>query len=294
MEKDRLEKYLEAYPDVFADIVNVLLFGQNIVKPEDLYDGPTEAIYKAENGHKFREQRRDISKYVKSLGSMIALYGIENQSSLDADMVFRVMGYDYASYRSQIDAGKERYPVITVVLYFGDKEWKKPCSIHERIHTTDFIKEKLSDYRINVIDVQRISKEVRKELTSDFGVVAEFFAERRNPHYMPSKKVLKHAEAVLKLLEVFTGDERYRAIEEEIIERVEEGGELSMCEFAERMEKRGIEQGIEQGIERGIEAFILDNLEEQKSREQILEKLKKRFQLTENQANMYLERYAGK
>lgn len=126
-----------------------------------------------------------------------------------------------------------------------------------------------------------------------------FFA---NPHYMPSKKILKHAEAVLKLLEVFTGDERYRAIEEEIIERVEEGGESSMCEFAERMEKRGIEQGIEQGkeqgkeqgIERGIEAFILDNLEEQKSREQILEKLKKRFQLTEDQANMYLERYAGK
>ena len=135
-------------------------------------------------------------------------------------------------------------------------------------------------------------------MTSDFGVVAEFFAERRNPHYMPSRKVLKHAEAVLKLLEVFTGDERYRAIEEEVIERVEEGGELSMCEFAERMEKRGIEQGIErgieQGIERGIEAFILDNLEEQKSKEQILEKLKKRFQLTEDQANMYLERYAGK
>ena len=126
-----------------------------------------------------------------------------------------------------------------------------------------------------------------------------FFA---NPHYMPSKKILKHAEAVLKLLEVFTGDERYRAIEEEIIERVEEGGESSMCEFAERMEKRGIEQGIEQGkeqgkeqgIERGIEAFILDNLEEQKSREQILDKLKMRFQLTEDQANMYLERYAGK
>ena len=109
----------------------------------------------------FREQRRDISKYVKSLGSMIALYGIENQSSLDADMVFRVMGYDYASYRSQ-------------------------------------------------------------------------------------------------------------------------------------MEKRGIEYGIEQGMEYGIEALILDNLEEQKSREQILEKLKKRFRLTAEQADVYLERYAGK
>ena len=238
----------------------------------------------------FREQRRDISKYVKSLGSMIALYGIENQSSLDADMVFRVMGYDYTSYRSQMDAGKERYPVITVVLYFGDKAWEKPCSIHERIQAADFIKKKLSDYRINVVDVQRIPEKVREKLTSDFGVVAEFFAERRNPEYMPSKKVLKHAEAVLKLLEVFTGDERYRAIEEEVIERVEEGGELSMCEFAERMEKRGIEQGVEYGIE----ALILDNLEEQKSREQILEKLEKRFRLTAEQANVYLERYAGK
>lgn len=59
-----------------------------------------------EEKQEFREQRRDISKYVKSLGSMIALYGIENQSSLDADMVFRVMGYDYTSYRSQMDAGK--------------------------------------------------------------------------------------------------------------------------------------------------------------------------------------------
>lgn len=294
MEKDRLEKYLEAYPDVFADIVNVLLFGENIVRPEDLYDGPTEAVYKAESGQEFREQRRDISKYVKSLGSMIALYGIENQSSLDADMVFRVMGYDYTSYRSQMDAGKERYPVITVVLYFGDKAWEKPCSIHERIQVADFIKKKLSDYRINVVDVQRIPEKVREKLTSDFGVVAEFFAERRNPEYMPSKKVLKHAEAVLKLLEVFTGDERYRAIEEEVIERVEEGGELSMCEFAERMEKRGIEYGIEQGMEYGIEALILDNLEEQKSREQILEKLKKRFRLTAEQANVYLERYAGK
>ena len=63
-----------------------------------------------------------------------------------------------------------------------------------------------------------------------------------------------------------------------------------MCEFAERMEKRGMEQGMEYGTE----ALILDNLEEQKTREQILEKLKKRFRLTAERANVYLERYAGK
>lgn len=38
-EKDIAEKVLEDYNDVFADIVNVLLFqGEQIVKPEQLED----------------------------------------------------------------------------------------------------------------------------------------------------------------------------------------------------------------------------------------------------------------
>ena len=43
-ERDVTEKYLESYNDVFADIVNVLLFnGQRRVLPDDLRDTrPTE------------------------------------------------------------------------------------------------------------------------------------------------------------------------------------------------------------------------------------------------------------
>ena len=53
----------------------------------------------------------------------------------------------------------------------------------------------------------------------------------------------------------------------------------------------GIEQGEQRGMERGIEALILDNLEEGISKERILEKLEKRFQLTKEQAIRYLEKY---
>ena len=36
-EKDKIEKLLEDYPDVFADIINVLVYqGEEVVKPEEL------------------------------------------------------------------------------------------------------------------------------------------------------------------------------------------------------------------------------------------------------------------
>jgi len=46
-EKDIAEKVLEDYNDVFADIVNVLLFqGEQIVKPEQLEDKTLRSSYK--------------------------------------------------------------------------------------------------------------------------------------------------------------------------------------------------------------------------------------------------------
>ena len=42
---DTVDKLLEAYPDVFADIINVLLYNGNpIVNPQFLTDGPSAAI----------------------------------------------------------------------------------------------------------------------------------------------------------------------------------------------------------------------------------------------------------
>ena len=56
-------------------------------------------------------------------------------------------------------------------------------------------------------------------------------------------------------------------------------------------EQIGMKRGIEQGIERGIEAFILDNLEENIPKERIIEKLQKRFELSQTKAESYVERY---
>lgn len=54
-----------------------------------------------------------------------------------------------------------------------------------------------------------------------------------------------------------------------------------------------IDEGIEQGIERGIQAFIQDNLEEGVSETRILEKLVRRFALSQEKAEACLKRFGS-
>lgn len=54
------------------------------------------------------------------------------------------------------------------------------------------------------------------------------------------------------------------------------------------------QKGLGEGLETGIRAYILDFLEEGFSKENILNKLQKRFSITREQAEDYFLRYAGK
>ena len=135
-EKDMAEKILESYNDVFCDIVNVLLFeGDEVLKPEELEDQAPRSHYKADG--KLHEMERDVAKRWKKEKIRIACVGIENQTNADPDMPLRVIGYDGAEYRAQLLAENEtnsRYPVVTLVLYFGHKKrWNLPTRLLERV-----------------------------------------------------------------------------------------------------------------------------------------------------------------
>lgn len=258
-EKDLTEKYLESFQDVFADIHNVLLFGEEVIKEEELTDGATESTYKAEEG-KIRNQFRDTSKFYQNSMYKLALLGIENESKIDKDIPIRLMGYDYTAYRSQIDSEeKRRYPVITTVLNFSDTEWKSPLSLFDILDIPDKLRSYVNDYRIHVFNIAFLPKKIRRQFKSDFKVVADFFTEKRLGIYNPKnhKEKIKHVEAVLNMLRVFTNDDTYDKIEVEIAERAKSGEVITMCTFAEEMTNKGIEIGEARGIEigeaRGIE-----------------------------------------
>ncbi len=121
--KDVLEKVLEDYNDVFADINNVLLFGgEELMKDTELTNVRAKSYYKIDG--KVREQERDVVKCWKKGYIHLAVVGLENQTMQDEDMVFRVIGYDGTMYRNNLNLKPPvRQPVVTTVLHFGERPW---------------------------------------------------------------------------------------------------------------------------------------------------------------------------
>ena len=259
-EKDIAEKALEAYNDVFADIVNGLLFhGEEVIAEDELEDRLPQGHYKADG--RLREMERDVAKQWKKEQLRIAFLGFENQTAPDPDMVLRVMGYDGAEYRSQLggpEAGGERFPVITLVLYFGfQNRWNKAKTLLERLSVPEKFRPFVSDYKLNVFEIAYLSREQVNAFKSDFRVVADYFVQKReNGDYIPDPQELKHVQETLQLLSVMTGDHRfenaYNAYHDEDAER----GTSNMCEVLDRIENRGWQKGHQDGLIEGRQSGL--------------------------------------
>ena len=226
-QKDITQKNFEAYNDVFSDIVNGTLFdGREVIKPEAIIDATAKSQYKADD-NVIHEQERDVAKYWtdKNCYIRLALLGVENQLAIDVDMPLRVIGYDGSSYRDEMNqdeividerTGKkhkiryERYPVVTIVLYFGKVPWKKPLRLYDVLKISDELKPFVNDYKINLIDVPRLTGEQVEKFTSDFQIIADYFVQlSKNKDYVPKDKIIRHTDSFLKLMSVLTQDNKY-------------------------------------------------------------------------------------
>ena len=242
--KDVTEKHLEALNDVFADIVNVLLFkGERLVNENDLEADTTKTMFKADG--KIHEQERDVSKFWKNGEIRISILGLENQTSQDADMPLRIISYDGASYKQQLLAKKQnkRYPVATLVLYFGTtKKWTTNKTLYDCFEN---VPEKLlpfvNNYKITVFNIAWLSTKTIAQFKSDFKYIAEFLrAQRLHKKYVGSKEKLQHANETLKLFSALTGDDFIEKLYNEI--NFKKGG-INMGGFFEQIKNEGREEG---------------------------------------------------
>ena len=255
-EKDITEKALISCNDVFADIVNNLVFGgKKLVDETELGQAPDRGVYRGDTG--FRELERDVSKYWRTNNIRIALLGIENQTVPEDDMPMRVIGYDGLAYRDQIryetdEKGirrkiVERCPVITLVLYFGyEKHWDKARTLHEALGDTlkPEFKGLVNDYAINLYEIAYLTDEQLEGFHSDFRYVADYFVQKqRTGTYTGSHEEMKHVREVLQLMTVLTGDNRFASVAEQENGASEKGELHNMCDVLDAIEKRGYEKG---------------------------------------------------
>ena len=260
-EKDITEKNLEALNDVFADIVNVLLFkGEQVINEKDLEADTTKSMFKADG--KIHEQERDVSKFWKNGEIRISILGIENQTAQDSDMPLRVISYDGASYKQQLldKKQKKRYPVATLVLYFGTEEkWSKAKHLYDCFEVPEKLKPFVNDYKINVFNIAFLSSKTIAMFKSDFKIIAEYFrAKRLNQKYKGSKEKLKHANETLKMFSALTGDDSFEKVYNE--GNFKKGG-ITMCDVVERIRNDGRTEGRIEGRTEEQERIIMNLIE---------------------------------
>ena len=259
-DKDITQKVLEKYNDVFADILNVLLFnGRDVVEESTLTDALPMSMLKIDG--RVRSQERDIAKYWRKSKINVALFGLENQTTPNKLMPLRVLGYDGAEYVKQSrkeNIDKANYPVITLVLYLGyEKEWNYPKTLFEVLDIDEDIKPYVNDFKINLFEIAYLDKEKINLFKSDFRILADYLYQMRiNRDYIADETTIEHVEELLTLMSAMTGDNRF----EETINDLKGKEKINMCEVLDRVEARGIEKGIEQGIEQGVKRGTINTL----------------------------------
>ena len=251
--KDITQKMLERYNDVFADIVNVLLFnGKRIVDEDALIDTPVDSALKIDG--EIHSQDRDVAKYWKNSQINIALFGLENQTVPDKLMPMRVIGYDGAEYKKQVleeNRYKKKYPVITLVLYMGyDRNWKYSNSLLDLLEVDDNLKPYVNDYKINVFEIAFLDREKIELFKSDFRMLADYLYQMRTTNsYKGDESNIKHVDEILMLMSAMSGFKNV----ENIIKVAHERKVSNMKGFFELAEEKGLERGLELGREEGRE-----------------------------------------
>ncbi len=249
--KDIVEKEFVSFPDITADVINVLLYrGKEIVKAQNLWGGPTETVY--QGWEKLRTQYEDLCKYELADGKIKLMYLIANQSKTDGRMLFRKAGYAGGIYREQYEGKTQgNFPVIEFILYWGRGRWKGKRELYQLFQNKKLPKEAwefIDEVKLYVFEMRHLPEEIRKNFQSDMRIVVDFLAEGEG--YRSDKKI-KHKAALIKMIKVLSGETDIDDIEKWMEKQgIREEDELTVCELFDQYVRQGRTEGRKEGENR--------------------------------------------
>ena len=293
-EKDHTQKMLIGCRDVFAELINVLVYsGEKVVNEADLLAGPTESLY-IEADNQTHQQLRDCSMYELHNGEIHALYNLENQSTIDAYMPLRCAGYDGAAYRSQCNDRKntyKTYPVFTFVLNWSRKPWNKATSILEALHfkPNPAAYPYFNNSKMPVFNMCFLSKDVREKFQGDLRIILDYLCDRES--LLKRNQTMKHPEEVIRMLHALTGDDQYLD-SIPLFTSPAKKGESTVCDLINSYYNEGHNTGLIEGRNSGliegrnqvIQALISNCKDLGCSFENTLDRIKNSLSLSDDEA----------
>ena len=282
--KDSQTKVYMSNPKHFEDAFNYSVFkGKQVVKADSLSlqeMDPTElGIVITEDAKDIVQKFRDILKksVVMNDGkTAFLILGIENQSEVHYAMPVRNLIYDALNYGQQVNKiaalhRKEKnmknsaeylsgfskndkiMPVITLVVYFGAREWDAPRCLKDMFpqDISEEILNEVEDYKLHLIvptEIQDFSL-----FKTEFGAVMKFIAASESPEKIEalSKDVSfeRVSAETVHLINECTGSDLVVPEGEEVI---------NMCKGLEGYGQKERAEGHAEGRAEGVLETLVD------------------------------------
>lgn len=276
---DIATKQYMSHRDVIADVFNFYIYdGRQVIKPEKLQKIDTAEValpYGNDAEIAVQKLRDNIMLWTMAMDdkAAYAVLGIENQDKIHYAMAVKNMLYDALQYAKQVEEAKRSYrnglnkkriklnseeflsglkkadrlmPVITLVVYFGDKDWDGAKSIHEMLSVDD--DELLSyvpNYKINLIEPAKISDEDYDKFKTDVGSVLQFIKHQSDEDgsWIKGKTRFKYVEKeAVELINLITGSKITGEDKEEVVD---------MCRAWENSINNAMREGMREGELKG-------------------------------------------
>lgn len=293
----------------FADLFNAVLFyGKQIIKPEELADTDTEessVLEHREFVETIKASRDNIKIRKKStlFGVEFVMLGAESQEHIHYAMPMRIMGYDYGAYKKQYDSNARKYktsdgmdedeylsrmkktdkfiPVITIVVYYGEKAWDGAISLHEMLNIPEEMTKYVNDYKMLLVEARQNNLTLHNMNNIDLFNLLGILLNKNEPLNVTREKAINYAiehdvekSVIMTVAGAANCKIDYNALEKK--------GDADMCTVFEETRTEGEAKGI---IETGYEFGL--------SESDILERLQKKLNVSEQKAQEYLEMFGN-
>ena len=239
--------------ECFADLSNALYFhGRQVIKPENQIsqENDVSTLIGKEPLPMEMKRYQDIVRKASINGDYMII-GVEHQSTLDKNMIIRILNYDAQLYINQVESGKEVRPVGSFVFYTGDKEWTYPKSLKESLKIPPEMKDYINDWKLPVLELQKIDSGMLKN--QRLKEVVEISQSMFKGDYEKLRTNRMISVESFKMAAIFT----HTDIKEEDLP---EGDEINMCKAMDQLFQRFENQGIEKGEAIGIEKTLKEQL----------------------------------
>ena len=291
----------------FADLFNTVLFeGNPVLKPNDLQEVDTDvsSIIKF-NGHAEIVQRiLDVVRKT-AYGVDFIIWGLENQEKIHYAMPLRHMIGDSLIYLKEYNeiAAKNRkekeysttdeflsalkkddrlHPVISLCIYYGEKEWDGPFNLLDMLVIPEYLKLLVSDYRMNLIQVRQSENLCFQN--QDISIVFDMIRSIYNKDYETFHEMYKDKTMSAELGLTVGSVVKSQAIINEVMKMEEKRSEVDMCDALQRWFDEAVQKGKIEGVISTCRRFHI-------SREETVRNLIEEFSLSKSRAEEYIKMY---